>query len=239
MGKTLALTLRELRAYLYSPIAYVVMAVFLGFTGIFFGREDFQPGQPAQLSSMFTWANLVLIFVSPILTMRLVSEEKNRGTIETLMTAPVTDAQVILGKFLGVLLFTVIMIAITAVHVAVMVVLGGPEPGPILTGYLGLLLVTMVYLSVGLLASTCTRFQLVSALVSLVFLAIMTFFCYYVGAMMPDAGRKALWFIGFQNRFGSFIRGTLPLADVVYFLSITVTALFLSIKVLESRKWRA
>jgi ABC-2 type transport system permease protein len=239
MGKTLALTLRELRAYLYSPIAYTVMAVFLVFTGLFFGREDFRPGQPAQLSSMFIWANLVLIFVSPILTMRLVSEEKNRGTIETLMTAPVTDTQVILGKFFGVLLFTVIMIAITLADVTVMVILGGPELGPILTGYIGLLLLTMVYLSVGLLASTCTRFQLVSALASLVFLAIMTFFCNYVGAMMPDMGRRALWFIGFQNRFDSFVRGTLPLTDVVYFLSITATALFLSIKVLESRKWRA
>jgi len=238
MSKTLALSTRELKAYLYSPIAYVVMAVFLVITGIFFGREDFRPGEPAEMRAFFVWANYVLVFVIPILTMRLVSEEKSSGTIETLMTAPVTDSQVILGKFLGALVFTAIMILVTGINVVLIYALGSPDAGPIACGYLGLLLVAAVYISVGLLASTCTRFQLVSALISLVVLAVMTFLAYYLGFHAEGWMRRALWFIGFQVRYENFIKGMLPLADVIYFLSITAVSLFLSVKVLESRKWR-
>jgi gliding motility-associated transport system permease protein len=239
MSKTIALTARELRAYLFSPIAYVVAAIFLWLTGMFFGIQDFRPGEMAELRAFFSWANYTLVFVVPILTMRLVSEEKSRGTLETLMTAPVTDTQVILGKFLGAMGFAVMMLTLSLVCVFVMMAFGSPEVGPIVTSYVGLLLVSAAYIAIGLLASTCTRYQLVAAITSLVFLSVMTFLCDYLGHQAPAYARRAFWFVGFQSRYANFVRGTLPLADVVFFLSIIALALFVSIKVLESRKWRA
>lgn len=239
MDKTLTLSWREVRAFFFSPVAYVVMAVFLVITGIFFGLNDFVPGRNAEMNHFFNITVYVLCFVLPIVTMRLVSEEMSRGTIETLMTAPVTDAQVILGKFFGALVFYAVMLLPTLLYVAVMVMFGEPETGPMLTGYLGLLLVGMTYIAVGLLTSTCTRFQIVSAIISMVFLCIMTFLCYYLGFHVPVWARKALWFVGFAARYENFAKGLIPLDDVVYFLSITVLALYLSVKVLESRKWRA
>ena len=239
LGKTGALVDREVKAYLYSPIAYVVMAVFLVITGIFFGLEDLRPGQPAEMRSFFNNSIFILVFVLPIVTMRLVSEEKSTGTIETLMTAPVTDTQVILGKFLGAMLFYLLLLAPTLVYVLLLFVLGLPEPGPILSGYVGLVLIGMLFVAVGLLTSTCTKFQLVSAIISLVFLSIMTFLCYYLGYHVPAWARKALWFVGFAARYQNFVKGTIPLDDVVFFLSVTALTLFLSVKVLESRKWQA
>jgi ABC-2 type transport system permease protein len=238
MKKTLALTVREMQAYFNSPIAYVVMAIFLGIIGALFGLYDFVPGRTADLRGFFVRVMSVLVFVVPILTMRLVAEEKNRGTIETLMTAPVTDAQVILGKFLGAVAFYLALLAPTLVYVAVMLIFSNPDPGPIATAYLGLVLAGMVFIAAGLLTSVCTKFQLVSALVCLVFLVVMTFLCYDFGFHAPLWARKAMWFVGFSARYQNFVKGTVPLGDVVYFLSVTALALFLSVKVLESRKWR-
>jgi ABC-2 type transport system permease protein len=239
MSKVWTLARRELLAYLYSPIAYVVAATFLVFVGLSFGQGDFRPGQPASIVHLLETANEVFIFIAPILTMRLVSEEKSRGTIEMLMTAPVTDAQVILGKFLGVLLFSLILVLLTGAHVGVLLLFGTPDVGPMLTGYIGLVLTIMAYLSVGLLISTCTRFQLVSALVSMVILVVFTLICHAVGEIMPDEVRRIIWFVSLLDRYIHFLRGLLAMDDVVYLLSIVATMLFLSVKVLESRKWRA
>lgn len=239
MSKVWTLARREFLAYLHSPIAYVVATTFLVFVGLSFGQGDFRPGQPAGLSSMLRTVNLVFIFIAPILTMRLVSEEKSRGTIETLMTAPVTDTQVILGKFLGALSFSMILVLLTAAHVGTLLLFGTPDLGPILTAYLGLVLTIMVYLSVGLLISTCTRFQLVSALVSVVILVVFTLICHAVGEIMPDEIRRIIWFVSLVDRYLHFLQGLVAMDDVVYLLSIVATMLFLSVKVLESRKWRA
>ena len=239
MWKTLALARREDQAYFNSAMAYVVMAIYLAITAVFFCLEDFVPGRLAQMQTFFFWANWILVFVVPIMTMRLVSEEKARGTIETLMTAPVTDTQVVLGKFLGAMLFFLRLVALTLIYVLTLVWFSTPEVGPILAGYVGLLLVGMLYVAIGLLASVCTRFQIVSAMVSMVFLSIMTMLCYYMAQYAAPWGRKMLWFVGFTARYQNFVKGTIAVEDVVFFLSLTALALFLSVKVLESRKWRA
>jgi ABC-2 type transport system permease protein len=239
MSKTLALSWRELRAYFYSPIAYVVMAVFLVLSGIFFANEDFVPGRTAEMRSFFNDMVYILVFVLPIVTMRLVSEEMSKGTIETLMTAPVTDTQVILGKFLGALAFFFLLLVPTAVYVVLLSIFASPDPGPIFSGYIGLLLVGALFISVGLLTSVCTKAQIVSAIISLIFLSVMTFFCYYFAYHAEGLIRKFMLYVGFIGRYQNFTRGTIPLNDAVYFISLAALALFLSVKVLESRKWRA
>jgi len=239
MSKIMALTWRELRGYLYSPIAYAVLAIFLGLTGMFFFFGDFQSGRPSQMDNFFGATIFILACVLPLVTMRLVSEEMSRGTIESLMTAPITDTQVILGKFLGAALFYLLLLAPTLSYVLLMVVYGSPEPGPIVAGYLGLVLVGLAFIAIGLLASTCTRMQLVSAIIAIVFQVIMTILCYYVVNAVSGWLRKVVLYAGFSWRYQNFARGTIPLEDVFFFLSVTVVALFLSVKVLESRKWRA
>ena len=239
MVKTCALAWREFQSFLYSPIAYAALAIFFGVASLFFFGGDFRPGQPAQMRSFFELTIFILAAVVPILTMRLVSEEFSRGTIETLMTAPVTDAQVILGKFFGAVLFYLLLLAPTLLYVLLLVIYGSPEPGPIFTSYVGLILVGVTFISIGLLASTCTRFQLVSAIASLVFLLIMTILAFYL--LMEATGwlRKVIMYGGFTWRYQNFTRGTIQLEDVIFFLRITVLSLFLSVKILESRKWRA
>lgn len=240
MSKTLALAHRELQAYFHGPIAYVVMVILLGVLGVFFGLFDFRPGSMAEMRTFFFAANWVLSFVVPIMTMRLVSEEMSKGTIETLMTAPVTDTQVVLGKYIAAMEFFIVALTPSALYVLALMSFSAPDVGPILAGYVGLLLSGMLFVAIGLLASVCTRSQIVAAMVSMVFLSIMTILCYMVADQdVPPWLRRGLLYVGFTARYQNFIRGTIPLEDVVYFLSLTVLALFLSVKIIESRKWRA
>ena len=238
MTRAAVIARRELGSYFYSPIAYVAMTLFLIATGLAFGR-DFRPGQVVAMRSLLEWMVFFMVGIIPILTMGLLAQERSTGTIESLMTAPVGETDVVLGKFLGALSFSMILVLLTAAHVGTLLLFGTPDLGPILTAYLGLVLTIMVYLSVGLLISTCTRFQLVSALVSVVILVVFTLICHAVGEIMPDEIRRIIWFVSLVDRYLHFLQGLVAMDDVVYLLSIVATMLFLSVKVLESRKWRA
>jgi len=238
MSKILAVMNRELRAYFYSPLGYVVIGVYLVVAGIFFGMMDFLPNRPAEMNAALNYTVLVLVFLLPVLTMRLVSEEMSKGTIESLMTAPVTDTQVILGKYLSSIVFFLALLMPTLAYPVVLAIFGSPDWGPIIAGYLGLLLLGMLYLAIGLLASSCTRLQIVSAFVSFVFLAIMTFLCSFLAEKLSGVFRSFFRYVGFYTRYQNFSKGIISLNDVVFFLSLTALVLFLSVKVLESRKWR-
>jgi ABC-2 type transport system permease protein len=238
MSKIMAVMNRELRAYFYSPVGYIVIAVFLVLGGIFFGLMDFDANRPAEMRNVMFWLAGVLVFLSPVITMRLISEEMSRGTIESLMTAPVTDAQVILGKFFGAVAFFLILLAPTLSYAVVLAVFAEPDWGPVFAGYLGLVLIGVLFLSIGLLGSCCTRSQIVSAFVPFVFLGIMTFLCRFLTFHLDGLPRDLLRYVGFLTRYENFGKGVISLNDVVFFLSLTVLALFLSVKILESRKWR-
>lgn len=238
MSKIVAVMNRELRAYFYSPLGYVVIGVYLVVAGIFFGMMDFLPNRPAEMKAALNYTVLVLVFLLPVLTMRLVSEEMSKGTIESLMTAPVTDAQVILGKYLSSVVFFLALLVPTLAFPVVLAIFGSPDWGPIIAGYLGLLLLGMLYLAVGLLASSCTRLQIVSAFVSFVFLAIMTLLCSFLAEKLSGVFKSFFRYVGFYTRYQNFSKGIISLNDVVFFLSLTALVLFLSVKVLESRKWR-
>ncbi len=246
MRKALSLAHRELTAYFFSPIAYVVAALLLGAaSAIFFWgltwlniEPIFRPGNEASLRSLFEALAYIMIFAIPLLTMRLLSEEYNTGTIETLMTSPVTDTQVILGKFLGVMGFYVALLATTTVYLIVMIVYGQPDPGVAAMGYLGMLLLGAAFAAVGLFASAITRHQLLAALVSMTILAVL-------GLMMQAIVRHAgpPWNLlaaklNIMTYFKDFSRGVFDTRGLVFFLSMAALFLFLSVKTLESRRWR-
>lgn len=229
---------RELSAFFYSPIAYVVCAVFLAVSGIFFIGETFQPGREAQLRDLFNRQAFMLVFILPMLTMRLISEEMRSGTIETLMTAPVEDFEVIVGKFLGTLLFFVGMLVPTFVYPLLVIAMGGADIGPILTGYLGLLLLGGFYISVGLLTSCVSKNQVVSAVLAFLILSIFTFLLWAIGPAARSSLQEIISFLNVYERFTDFSRGLFDIKHIVFFVSVTIGVLFVATKLLESRRWK-
>jgi len=175
MRNVAPLTQRELAASFLSPIAYVVGCVFLLFTGYYFVTQVLVPGNEASMRPLFAAMTGILVFAVPLLTMRAVAEEFSTGTIETLMTAPVTDAEVILGKFFGVLALYAAMLATTIPHLLMMMAYSQPQLGVVLFSYVGMLLIGALYISVGLFASCCTRHQLLAAVIGMGILSIFTF----------------------------------------------------------------
>jgi len=233
------LTRRELSVYFYSPIAYVVLTVFLLVSGIFFGTDGFAPGNPASLRVVFgSIMPLILVFILPMLTMRLLSEEFSSGTIETLMTAPVTDVEVIVGKFLGAYLFYLIMLASTLLYAFLVAGFGPLDWGQAACTYFGLLLVGALYISVGLFFSACTRNQIVAVVCSFVVLAVFTFLANYLAQSLQGWKRAVIQHLSIVAHFQDFSRGLVDVNHLIFFLSSAGVFLFLAVKVLESRRWR-
>jgi len=243
MGKVLLLTRREISAYFVSPIAYVAMALFLIISGIFFALADFRPGAPAGMRSIFDIMMFILIFIIPIVTMRSLSEEQRSGTIETLLTAPVRDIEVVLAKFLGSWLFYLAMLAPTLVYVILLAVFGNPEYGPVASGYVGLVLLGALYVSVGLFASSLTQNQVIAAVTGFAILILLAMLGPWIATVVPSR----VWIIGvrtlvqqatIRTHYQDFSQGVVDLVHVIYFVALTAYALFLTVKVLESRRWR-
>jgi ABC-2 type transport system permease protein len=232
------LTQRELASAFYSPIAYVVGCVFLLFTGYFFTAQVLVPGNDASMRPLFAAMTGILVFAVPLLAMRLVSEELSSGTIETLMTTPVTEAEVILGKFLGVFVLYAALLATTVVHLVILAVYSSPQFGVILFGYVGMLLIGALYISVGLFASCCTRHQLLAAVIAMGILAIFTFLVDYLADYAGPTWRWILMTVNVPAYFDDFTKGILDTRSLVFFVSTTALFLFLATKVLESKRWR-
>ena len=243
MGKVLLLTRREISAYFVSPIAYVAMALFLVISGIFFALADFRPGAPAAMRSIFDIMMFILIFILPIVTMRSLSEEQRSGTIETLLTAPVTDIEVVVAKFLASWIFYLAMLAPTLIYVVLLTAFGNPEYGPMASGYLGLALLGALYVSVGLLASSLTQNQVIAAVTAFVILIVLAMLGPWVATAVPSRYwiiplRSVIKYATVRTHYLDFGQGVVDLVHVVYFLALTAYALFLTVKVLESRRWR-
>jgi len=240
MEKVLLLTRRELSAYFVSPIAYVAMALFLFLAGVFFAFPwfgAFRPGQPAQLQSVFYLVSFILLLVVPALSMRSLAEERGSGTLETLLTAPITDAQVVVAKFLGCWLFYLAMLAPTLLYVLALAAFAKPDYGPILSGYIGLALLGAMYVAIGVLASSLTRMQVIAFVVTF-FPLLMIHLLGLIAGALPSPWRTIVREAGTMAHYEDFNRGIVAAVHVVYFLAITIYALFLTVKVLESRRWR-
>jgi len=238
MQKVLLLTRREIASYFVSPIAYVAMALFLLATGVFFGWMDFRPGQPAAMQGSFNIMMIVLVFFLPLLTMRALAEEQRSGTIETLLTAPVTDVQVVTAKFLGSWMFFLVMLAPTLLYVVVLAAFGQPDVGPIASGYIGLVLLGAAYVAIGILASSLTRNQIIAAVISFVALLLLAWPVPYVAQVVPPPWRTIIQRATMLSHYIDFTQGVVDVVHVIYFVVLTVYALFLTVKVLESRRWR-
>ena len=249
MRKTLVMARRELAGYFFSPVAYVIGAAFLAGSAFvfFFGLDLFgiplfsavlKRGSEATLRPLFEVMAYIMVFAAPLLTMRLMSDEFRSGTIETLMTAPITDAEVVLGKFLGVMGFYVVLLATTVVLLVLMAGFGRADPGVAVMGYLGMLLLGAAFLSVGLLASTLTSYQIVAAIAGIAILAVFGVLMQLVVTHTGPPWNALAVKLNAMTYFKDFSRGMFDTRGLVFFISATALFLFLSVKILESRRWR-
>jgi ABC-2 type transport system permease protein len=228
---------RELGVFFDSLMAYILIILFLTITGILtwlYGNDIFISGQ-ANLSVFFFWAYWTLFLFIPAITMRLIAEEKRSGTIELLLTRPVTDWQFVTGKFISAIVLVAIALALTLPYYFTVWKLGPVDHGAVLTGYLGLLLMSGAYISVGILASSLTNNQIVAFLVTL-FIGI--FFHLLFGLLasgFPGVIGRVLSFMSMQTHYESVSRGVLDTRDIFYFLSFMVTGLVVSEVILAKR----
>jgi ABC-2 type transport system permease protein len=233
-----ALTQRELAANFLSPVAYIVAAVFLVAAGYLFMTTTLVEGAEASIRPMLNSMAWLLVFAIPLLTMRVLADEFASGTIETLMTAPVTDVEVVLGKFLGVLVFYVALLAATLIHVILLFQHGANDVGVMAYGYLGMLLIGSLYVAVGVFASALTRHQLVAAIVGMGVLSLFTMVVDAFATWGGGAWRLVLSYVNILHQFEDFSKGIFDTKAIAFFVSGTLFFLFLAVKVLESKRWR-
>ncbi len=238
MSRATVIARRELSSYFYSPIAYVALFLFLCVAGFLF-RKDFQPGQPVVMRSIFEWMVWLLVGILPVLCMGLLAQEWATGTIETMMTAPVEEHEVVLGKFLGSFSFFLILLAPTLLYLAMLALHGRPDYGPIASGYLGLVLVGALFISICLFCSALTRMQLVAAISAWAILLMISLVPWIASGQATLSGfwRKVAD-QGVMARYTDFSKGVIDTGNLVYFLAATGVFLFLTVKVLESRRWK-
>lgn len=228
---------RELRAYFNSPVAYVVIVVFLAITGWFFTSTLFLNNVASMYMVFESFIIRVLLIVfAPAVTMRLLAEERKSGTFELLATKPVRDIDIVLGKFLAAWALLGAALLPTLLYLVTLMMLGSIDLGPVLTGYIGLLLVGGVYLAIGLLASSLTENQIVAFIVS--FLIIIVFFLFDKMLMfVPEGLTTTMEFLSVDSHYSSIARGVIDSRDIIYLLSLMGFSLMLTTVSLERRKW--
>ena len=235
--KTFTIAWMESKIYFSTPGAYVVSAMFLVLTGIFFVSDISAPFAEASVRGILNWASFFLAFLAPLLTMRLLSEEQKLGTLELLLTSPVRDWEVVLGKYLASYLILVATLALTLYYVLLLYIFGEPDTGPVLSGYLGLLLHAGAALAIGLLGSSLSGNQVVAAVVGIAIL-LMLDFVDRVAALVGGTAGDVLNGFSLNLHVADFTRGVIDTENVVYFLSLAAVFLFLTIRSLETRRWR-
>jgi len=232
------ITKRELNSFFDSLIAYVLLVLFLGFSGFLTwltGSNVFQIGQ-ATLRPFLLYTYWTLLFFIPAITMRLLAEEKKTGTIELLLTKAITDRQVIFGKFLASLLFICIALLFTLPYVITIASVGNIDGGEVICGYLGLILISAAYISIGLYISSLTSNQIVALLLTLFICVIFHFVFDIIANTFTGLIGEILNLLSVSTHFESIQRGVVDLKDIIYFLSIVFMGLFLAETSLSKRK---
>ena len=256
MSNILAIAHKELKSYFSSPIAYIVIglwALLYGYFFIailsFFVRQSMQMNQfgmqgPQAMNvnqqlirPLMTNVTIMILFLMPMVTMRTYSEEKRSGTIELLLTSPLTDFQIIMGKFLGAMALFGVMLAVTGIHIGLLFVYGRPEWKPIVTAYLGLLLLGGCFISLGLFISSLTKNQIVAGMVSFaVFL--LLWIITWIGSFAGPTADKLTNYLSIIEHFDDFTKGVLDTTHVIYYVSFITFGLFLTAKSVDMERWR-
>jgi ABC-2 type transport system permease protein len=258
MKNALAIAGREIRSYFVSPIAYVVLTGFLLLGGWFFFNLLSRFSYLLQIYSSFQRSpetlerlnlnefviapllhnlSVVLVILVPVITMRTFAEEKRLGTFELLLTSPLRVGEIVAGKFLAAVAFLLVMVGLTAIFPVLLLVYGDPETGVILSGYLGLVLLSTSFAAVGLLTSSLTENQIIAAVSCLVALLLLYVISWPAETVSGPLG-SVLRYLSITEHYSELVKGVVDTKDVAYFLSVVVVALFLAHRSVESLRWR-
>ena len=233
LSKVMTIFRKELRSYFASPVAYIVITVFLGICGWFFSTSLFVVAQ-ASLRNVFEIIPFILTFFVPAITMRLLSEERKTGTFELLVTMPVADFEVILGKYLAALALLAVAIAFTLTYALTVGSLGKPDVGVIVAGYIGLLLLGAGYVAIGIMISSLTENQIVAFIVSFVIIFALSLVD-KVLLFIPTALASIFEYLSAEYHFNNIARGVLDTRDLVYYASLIVLGLYFAARALKRR----
>ncbi len=255
MGNIVAIAQKEVRSYFATPLAYAVIggftvlfAVFFMSSLRFFLRVSLQAGMmegapPININEymirpLFGNTGVIMLFVLPMITMRSYAEEKRSGTMELLLSSPLTNLQIILGKFFGVLSLFVVMLAATSIHIGLLFWYGEPELLPVLSGYLGLLLMGASFISVGLLISSTTKSQGVAVMITFAVVLLL-----WIISWVGDPASGSWWssllaYLSVLDHFDDFSKGVIDTSHLTYYFSFIALGLFLTAKSVDSEQWR-
>jgi ABC-2 type transport system permease protein len=257
MRNILAICKRELLSFFVSPIAYFVITGFALLVGFFFfnylaffarmfemsqmmafrGRGELPNLNQMVVEGLFQTMVVILVFLIPLLTMRIVAEEKRRGTFELLITSPVSVLELVLGKFLSLAVVIVVMLAISFVFPLLLMVYGNPEIPPIISGFFGVVLCALGFASIGMAVSSFTENQIVAGVSSMVVLLLL----YVIQAPAESLGgtsAEVLRYLSPIDQVQQFLRGVISLKSLAYFFSLILLGIFLSQRALEAHRWR-
>jgi ABC-2 type transport system permease protein len=256
MSNVIAIARKEFRAYFASPIAYIIIGLFAALFGVFyyvildyFVRQSLQMGQMGMggpqsmnvnqqfIRPLLGQASVIVLFIMPMITMRTYAEEKRSGTIELLLTSPLSDWHIILGKFLGALSLYALMLGVTVVYIAILFLYGNPDWRPIVVGYLGLLLLGASFLSIGLLISSFTKNQIVAGVMTFAVLLLL-WVINWLGNFGGPTMQAVLSYLSITDHFDDFSKGVIDTKHLVYYLSFITLGLFLTAKSVDSERWR-
>jgi ABC-2 type transport system permease protein len=251
-----AICKRELLAFFVSPIAYFVITGFTLLVGFFFFNHLSYFAQLVEMSAMISLRGrdlpnlnqtviegvyqtmvVILVFLIPLLTMRTIAEEKKKGTFELLITSPVSVSQIVFGKFLSIAIVLIIMLSVNLIFPALLIKYGNPEIPPIASGFLGLVLCSLGFASIGMAVSSFTENQVVAGVVSMVTLLLL----YVIQAPAESLGGTAaevFRYLSPVDQLQDLLRGIITLQSITYFVSLIVIGLFLSQRALEAHRWR-
>jgi ABC-2 type transport system permease protein len=232
------ITKRELRSYFVSPLAYVLGGAFLFLSGLFFVLPLFFGTRDATLRNWMGTIIVLLLFIAPMFTMKLLANEKESGTIELLLTSPLRDWELVVGKFLAALGLWLAILLVTLVYPLILQIFtpGGPDYPPIITGYIAMILVGAAMLAVGLLSSAISPNQIIAVVLGFAFLLVL----WIAGALQnvfPGAIGSIFDYLSITNHQNDLMKGVVDSRDIIYYLSIVVGCLFVSTRVLEARRW--
>ena len=254
MSNILAVAHKELKSYFASPMAYIIIGFFALVFGYFFialllffdqrsmqvaglgGSQTMNVNQDL-LRPVFQNTMVIFLFVLPMITMRTYSEEKRSGTIELLLTAPLTDFQIIMGKFLGAMGLYAAMLGITLIHVGLLFIFGQPEVLQIVTTYLGLLLMGGCFISVGLLISSLTKNQIVAGMITFV-VFLMLWIINWIASSMGPTTQEVLNYLSITEHLDDFTLGVIDTKHLVYYFSVMAFGLFLTARSVDVERWR-
>ena len=235
MKKVIPIFRREIFAYFFSPMAYIVIAVFLLITGWIFSSEMFLAND-SSLRSVFSFIPFIFLFFVPAVTMRLLSEERKSGTIELLFTMPISDIEIVLGKYFAGLGLLLVALVFTLPYAFTIIILGEPDIGMMITGYLGLILMGASYVAVGTFASTISGSQVISFIIAFLIIFVLWLINKFL-MLVPPAFVQFFQYLSIDYHFENISRGVIDSRDIAYYLSLIVFMLSLAKLSLESRKW--